>query len=208
MSVAQDALDALVEAAAQRMFQVCAAYHDGGPGNTILLALCRGGAEILRKPIEALRHDDIGSGWRRMRDPYRCPVWALPWLAQHVGLAHLDPGLTEDQVRTLIATVPNWDAGSNDQIINATKLTLTGTQYVALFERDSSPYHLTVLTRTSETPDSAKTLTAILGQKPVGIVLDYETVDGETWEEVPDDVTWASVDGTLTWANALNWNPS
>jgi hypothetical protein len=54
----------------------------------------------------------------------------------------------------------------------AVAATLTGSQSVSVLERvGGDPYALTVVVRTSETPDSAATLAAAMTQKPIGLIL-------------------------------------
>jgi hypothetical protein len=64
---------------------------------------------------------------------------------------------------------------------------LTDSKTVMLFERDTSAYHLSVRTLTDETPDEDKVLRALMSQKPAGIVLDYDTVSGQTYLQLRTD---------------------
>lgn len=108
-------------------------------------------------------------------DPELCPVWALPWLAQFVGLS-IPVGIPEDGARTLIAKASGFVRGTPAAIEAAAGITLTGNKTVYFRERDGSAYRLEVVTLTSETPDPIATERAILAQKPGGIMLTYRTV--------------------------------
>lgn len=110
-----------------------------------------------------------------------CPDWALPWLAQLVGVV-LPPGVPADDARTLIADVAGFERGTPASLEAAAGLFLTGSKTVYFRERDPTgadpPYTLEVVTLTSETPDPAAVLRALLAQKPGGIVLNYRNVAG------------------------------
>jgi hypothetical protein len=86
----------------------------------------------------------------------------------------------------------------------AIRRTLTGTRYVFLKEREGSPYRVTAVTRTAETPDVAATLAAALSQKPAGLILTLSSTAVRTWLEVDTaGGTWAGVAATYgTWASA------
>lgn len=113
-----------------------------------------------------------------------CPGWALPWLAQLVGV-RLPAGVSDDDARELIANVSGFARGTPASLQAAASLTLTGNQTVAFRERDAGdPYRLEVVTLTGETPDPTATQRALLAQKPGGIVLSYRTVEGQDWQAV------------------------
>lgn len=151
-----------------------------------------------------LSHGDV-PGWARLfrvDDPVACPAWALPWVCQFAGI---DPdGMSEQDIRDAISLPANLLRGTTASISRVVKQTLTGTKTLIIRERfdpdnpnDDSPYHLTLITRTSETPDPAATLAAVVGengrpgQKPAGIVLHIVTIDGVSIDEATlaiDDV--------------------
>lgn len=113
-------------------------------------------------------------------DPDLCPAWALPWLAQLVGV-QLPAGVSESAARTLIKDVSGFKRGTPDALRAAAGMFLTGSQTVYFRERDGGDaYRLEVVTRTGETPDPAAVLAALMAQKPGGIVLGYRTI--ETWD--------------------------
>jgi hypothetical protein len=124
--------------------------------------------------------DDGRPGWAILMDPDRCPSEALPWLAQFVGTT-LTPGLSDADQRAQIKAEQAFKRGTPSAIAQALQPYLTGTRTVLIRERDGGAYNLTVLTYSSETPDSTKALNAILTQKPAGIILTYATVTGANY---------------------------
>lgn len=115
-----------------------------------------------------------------------CPDWALPWLAQIVGVS-VPSGATADQARALIRDVAGWQRGTPAALRAATQAFLTGSKTVVFRERDGGdPYALEVVTLTSETPDPARTLAALLAQKPGGLVLRYRQVDVWDYQSMTD----------------------
>jgi hypothetical protein len=137
-------------------------------------------------------------------DPDLCPTWALPWLAQLVGVA-IPAGVTPEDARTLIRDVSGFQRGTPAALRAAAGLFLTGNKSVQFRERDGSSadpaYTLEVVTLTGETPDPAKVLAALMAQKPGGIVLNYRTVEGQDWQALAESgKTWRSARTTYaTW---------
>jgi hypothetical protein len=112
-----------------------------------------------------------------------CPDWALPWLAQWVGI-RIPSGMSATDARALIGDVSGFARGTPASLRAAVQTTLTDSKTVWFRERDGSPYRLEVVTLTSETPDAAKSLAALLTQKPGGIVLSYRTVVGWDYQQM------------------------
>jgi hypothetical protein len=151
-------------------------------------------------PLDEIVHGDEGGD----HPPFalavhaeHAPLWVLPWLANLVGVVwHGAP--TED-LRALILDRPAFRRGTTAAIVEAARATLTGSQYVFVVERDTSPWRLTVVTLASETPDAAETYRQMLRQKPFGLVLTHTVAAGKTWAESVG--TWAAA--TPTWDAAL-----
>lgn len=137
-----------------------------------------------------VRDTDSGPGWSAVLDPARCPAWALPWLAQFAGVK-LTEGTSEAEQRARITSPPAFQRGTVDAMTAAARLHLTGAQQVTLIERDGSPYRLTVITYTSQTPDAAKVEAAVRSQKPAGLILTYRVDDG--WNIGQLEAAYASV---------------
>jgi hypothetical protein len=133
-------------------------------------------------------------------DPELCPEWALPWLAQFVGV-RLPAGMAPDVARVVITDVAGFKRGTPAALTAAASFFLTGTRTVYFNERlANDPYRLGVITLAGETPDPAQVLAAILAQKPAGIVLSYSAIAGQTYRAVLTEVdsyrearaTWTS----------------
>ncbi len=133
-------------------------------------------------------------GWEVLFDPDTCPAGALPYLAQYVGVT-LEPSLTEQQKRDKIRLPENFKRGTRPALIQAVQRTLTGAKTILIDERfGGSAYALRVRTLTGETPNATATQAAVVSQKPGGLVLTYQSVVGQDWNDVKiGDVSWANV---------------
>jgi hypothetical protein len=107
----------------------------------------------------------------------RAPDEVLPWLAQLVGVI-IQPGDTTAQRRAAVLAAAGIKRGTVASMISAAQKYLTGTKFVAFFERTSDAWHFSVRTRTVETPSSAAVLAALIAAKPAGLILDYVTFTG------------------------------
>lgn len=140
-------------------------------------------------------------GWSALVDLNRTPSYALPWLAQTVGATTVD-GLSDADQRTHIAARSNQVRGTRQSFIDAAKLHLTGTKTILLRERDGGDaYALRIISYNSETPDPVQTLADLMGQKPAGIILTYQHLDGQDWLAVKTNyATWQDVKNHyMTW---------
>lgn len=129
------------------------------------------------------RDTSAGEGWSIAVDLARVPDFMLDWLGQFVGV-RTPVGSTPAVKRALIAAVGGWNRGTSTSMRGAVQALLTGNKTVIFAERDGGPYSLTIITRTSETPDVPAVLAALKAQKPGGILLNYVTSDGNTYLEV------------------------
>jgi hypothetical protein len=164
----------------------------------------------------ALAADELAV-WRAARqsrlsalgDPSQADAGWLAWLAQMVG-AHLDPRASISEQRdTIRYATSGYRAGTRDAIADAAKSALTGSQYVAVMPHTKvtgsvivagSAWDITVVTRTSETPDPAEVLATIVrkGVKPAGAVLWAQAFEA-SWNAVEAAYpTWNSRDAK-TW---------
>lgn len=163
-----------------------------------------------------LQPDEL-ENWRAARrsrdsllgDPANAPAAWLPWMAQLVG-AKLDPAATEDEQRdTILFATSGYRAGTRGAIADAARSALTGTRNVQILPRkkpsggvliDGSPWDITIVTKTTETPDVNAVLGAVLrkGTKPAGAVLWHYAFEA-TWNDVEAAYpTWADRDAQ-TW---------
>ena len=120
-------------------------------------------------------------------DVDRCPDWALPYLAQMVGVT-IPPGMDADTARAGIRDVAGWKRGTPAALRAAAGQHLTGDKTVFFRERDPTgadpAYTLEIVTLTDETPAPAAVEAALRAQKPAGIVLYYRTVEGWDYQEL------------------------
>jgi len=133
-------------------------------------------------PVELLVRDSSeGVGWSVIVDVDRCPNQYLDWLAQWVGVV-IPQGLTTEQRRERVKSTDGWSRGSVQAIKSAPLPYLSGSRTVILSERDSSPYHFTVATLKSETPESDWGVNNVLTNPS------FET-DTSDWTEVGSTLT-------------------
>jgi len=148
--------------------------------------LCEALGQPLLQFQEAFDPEDAAP-FETLLDPQRCPPWALPWLAQLIGL-RLPSTLTDSEQRAFIAALASHNRGTPAALAAAAGLYLTGNKTVMFRERDPTgtdpPYTLEVVTRDDETPDPDKVLVALMAQKPGGIVLLYRSVAGWDYEQM------------------------
>lgn len=149
----------------------------------------------------AARHSRASS----LADPVQADAAWLPWLAQLVG-AVLDPAATEQEKRdTIRFATSGWRGGTRSAIADAAKSALIGTQYVRVVVHTKvvtgslvagTAWDITIVTRTSETPDVNAVLGAVTrkGVKPAGAVLYH----------YPFAASWATVTAALnTWSSRV-----
>lgn len=199
MSFTQDILDALAP-------MLYAEATTGGALSDYLEGLC-----LPYELVETWVSDtDTHIGWSLILDPDRCPVEALPWLAQLVGMT-LDTALSEANQRQQIKDVSNWRRGTPGAIKGAPAPYLTGTKSVILRERydgsgNDAPYDFEVITLASETTDAVKVLAAVTAQKPGGDRLTYVNSAGQDLQSLKDNFatlqtvkdSFATLDGIRT----------
>jgi hypothetical protein len=146
-------------------------------------------AKALERAGEIYDPDDGTLPGSPLVDVDRCPDWALPWLAQLIGVA-LPPDTSPDNARYLIRDVAGWRRGTPGAIQAAIDPLLTGGKTVFFRERVSTavdpPYTLEIVTRNEETPNPGAVLSAILAQKPAGILLDYHLITGWDYQGLKD----------------------
>lgn len=160
------------------------------------------------------------------------PRW-LPWMAQLVG-APLDPGSSIQEQRDTIAfATSGWRGGTRQAIADAARTALTGSMYAQVVSHvlpsdnggldPGGVWDITIITRSSETPDPTAVLNAVLrkGVKPAGAVLHHATY-GASWAQVEavyptwsdwNAATWSQIEQAgLAYianpANLLTSNPS
>lgn len=93
-----------------------------------------------------LRDDNKGNpGWSIILDVTRCPTYALPWLAQFVGVRFTGPVVGNDSLmRSAIVSKNGFNRGTVASITAAITPYLSSGGYVNIIERTPDPYSLTV----------------------------------------------------------------
>ena len=144
---------------------------------------------IMFDEVEEWARDDAGGepGWSILLDLARAPNKALPWLGQFVGVSV--PGNLDDATaRARILGKSGFARGTLPSIAEAAMMHLTGSKDVLITERyQGNAYRIYVATRTAQTPSPAKTLADIITKKPAGLILTYETITGQTYNELLAD---------------------
>jgi hypothetical protein len=179
--------DLLPESFAERMYVALAPLAQSDPEQAWSLLTYMNAIGVMFQLLDDLLRDSPeGPGWSSLMDLNRCPPEALPWLGQFVGV-RMPASYTPDQQRARIVATDGWKRGTVDAIKGAASATLTGNKTVFLHERAyNDAYRLQVTTYDSQTPDPSATQAAIVSQKPAGIVLDYQHVRGQTYQQVRD----------------------
>lgn len=114
-----------------------------------------------------------------------CPRPYLGWLGWLVGIDITE--IADPFVRVAIGNAAATQRrGSKGSIRDAVQRTLTGSKSCRVYWNlgGTAPYLLTVITFTSQTPDSVATLEAALTEKPAGMDLELQTVDATTYQEI------------------------
>jgi Phage tail protein (Tail_P2_I) len=170
--------------------------------------LCEGLSRPFEQLAELVDPVEPYPPWGPLFDVTVCPEWALPWLAQLVGV-RIPPGFTTADLRYLIGSVAGFKIGTADALRAAIEPFLNGTKTVYFRERNGDPYILDVVTLTGETPDPALVMAAMMAVKPAAIKITYRQVVGWDWEQVPIEVaTWGDlVSEYATWYDAQIKDP-
>lgn len=167
-----------------------------------LLKICEAVGTMLETVYNwAIPDEDVRPGWSVLLDLDDAPEEALAWLAQFKGV-RLPDGITASEARTRIANADGFDRGTIASMRELVSPLLTGTKTIHVRERYSiydptvdSAYHIQVRTLTDETPDSDAVLAVLEAWKPAGLILNYQTVAGQSWQDV--------IDGNASWTAAM-----
>lgn len=147
-----------------------------------------------------VRDSDDGPGYSMLLDIDRCPVEALPWLAQFKGVVIPD-GLTETAQRDWVRSAEGQRRGMTDALVRAGQRHLTGTKSVRVLERvGGNAYDITLQVRTSECADSVVTLADFKSAKRIGVRLTLVVSNDEIWDGAA--LTWSAVGAGITWDTA------
>lgn len=200
----------VVSDAAERIYARLRPYQEGDDAQWVLLHLCEAFAITLRKPTDAMRHDDVGSGQRRMYDSARAPAWSLDHLRQVVGLDPFPSTLPVIDQRIAIASTPRWRRCTPDAIKAVVRPYLVGKQRVTTVPRLSgNRWHYGVQTYRADTPEANEPLilAAIRKQKPTRFRFTFTVIDGWTLAEFEAAFdTLANAEGAFSTLSDLEHN--
>lgn len=163
-----------------------------------------------------LRIADVGdpdtsvTGTAELANPAAAPRSWLRWLGYLVGI-NLDNIADADKRSAIADSATLQRRGSVRAIIRATQQTLTGSRSCRVYWNldGSSPYLLTVVTLTTQTPDSVATLAAAVTEKPAGVDLELQTTTGALYSELAASFTdYDDLDSSFTDYDDLgDWTP-
>lgn len=185
---------------------------DDEAGDYPLLSWLSGAGEQAASSYDLLRISDPAtsvSGTCEIANPEYAPRAWLRWLGWLVGIdtSTLADAIVRDTVtdvatsqrRGTVAAIKAVTArtltGSRDVFVVTNPPTAgtsytyeeTGEVYESSDTYDSAthdPYHIIVVTWTSQTPDDAATLAAAYSEKPAGCTMDLQVLDGLTYTQL------------------------
>jgi hypothetical protein len=152
--------------------------------------LCEALAQPYLQVMELIDPPEPYPPWGPLFDINVCPAWALPWLAQIVGI-RIPAGLSDADARTYIRDAAGHNVGTVKAIRLALQQTLVSAHppappTVYFRERDGSAYRLEVVTIDGETPDPALTQRVLAAVVPGGLVLSYRSIEGWDYQAQVD----------------------
>lgn len=135
--------------------------------------------------IDDLVRDSVnGPGWSTAMDVDTAPDKFLDFISQFVGIEFAGGESASDK-RDIINALVNLRRGSPAASRAWIDRHLTGTKYVLFNERSfGSAYRYSVRTFASETPDPDIVERGLKEQKPAGLLMDYATIGGMTYDTI------------------------
>jgi Phage tail protein (Tail_P2_I) len=130
--------------------------------------------------MDELAHKDPDTGtdpWGKLLDIDLIPDEGVPWLGQFVGV-DVNSGLSINDQKAQVRDRAGWKRGTPTALKDAVRPLLTGTQTVAIVERDTDAYHFDIATYSDETPNQTLVLSAITAAKPAGLQFVYHVIAG------------------------------
>lgn len=173
------------------------ACNDPNPGATgwALANQCA----VIMAPVEDVTawaaDTDQQLGWGIILDVDNCDPILLPWLGQYNGTV-VNTTHTVDEQRRQIREARGSHRGRPSAVVSDIQAQLTGTQFVDLIERDGGEFLNTVVTRTSETPDSDAVVAALANPatKPLGVLYTLTVSDVPIIDEFTRPIDSITVD--------------
>jgi hypothetical protein len=156
---------------------------------------CEGECAPMQACYDLLREREDGTAsWEILFDVDRCPAFALPFLAQWVGVI-VTPEMTEEQIRNEIREPTAWKRGQPEAIRIGLRRTLVGEEpLVIVRSRTPEAGHHYIRTLKSQTPDPERTERELRRNLlPAWEQLGYEAIEGVTVLDVASSAKWATV---------------
>jgi phage tail P2-like protein len=176
----------------------------------LCMAIVAGDVDFIH---EIVTDGPTGAGWEVLLDPDRCPVKALPFLAQFDG-AILTSDMSEASRRAAITSPESFQRGTVEAIRSVVRRRLSGERIVNITERyTGNVWRIHVTTNKAETPEEAATIADLERYaKPIGILLFFNGAAAWTWGEVAAEIatypTWASIASNFaTWGDFVSHEP-
>lgn len=189
----------IVTPTTEEWYAMLGALTNGDDQEWILLQMCASLGDMMYRVASPGFDVNGDDGWSTVFNLDVTPAEFIPYLGQYVGVRFdlLDiSGLSPIQLRDLVRAKPGQARGRPATIAAVASQYLTGTRRIVLNERaGGDPYRLAVYSYSSETPDQARVLAALMSQKPAGIIMTYNVVDGVAWDDLVG--TWNAQ--TLAW---------
>lgn len=136
--------------------------------------------------FDLVRERDDSPPWGVLLNVEECPAYALPYLAQYVGVV-ITPEMSEEQIRNEIREPTGWARGRVPAIQIAVRRTLDSAvenPLVIIRSRTPEVGRTYVRTLLSQTPDPDRTEAIVRGAVPAWNVLDYEAIVGVSFADV------------------------
>ena len=124
--------------------------EDEANGNALKI-LTASMAGMMQEIDDLARDHGEDPGWSSLMDVAVTPEKSIDWLGQLAGVKPTE-GLTADQKRAAVAAHIGFSRGSVAAMRAAAQIFMVGTKTVNFYERDTSPYHLTVQVYGKELP--------------------------------------------------------
>jgi hypothetical protein len=157
-----------------------------------LRKFCEALCAPMQPAYDLVRERDDSAGWGIVFDANNCPAYALPYLAQYVGVVPT-PEMSEEQLRNEIREPTGWKRGQPESLRIATRRTLTGEDPLVIIHPRTPEVGITYIrTLLSQTPEPDRTEAIIRGALPAWEVLDYEAISGPTWADVSASTSWTT----------------
>lgn len=157
-------------------------------------------------------NDPTKVGWYILMDLDNVPEEVVRWLGQFKGV-DVPIGTSLADAKLLITSADGFSRGTIEALRTKVQQVLTGTKTVTIRERykwddpgvDHSHY-IQVITYSDETPDEALAELAAVNNTRAGLVLNFEVLDGQDWQQVINDyATWTDLIAHYpTWQDVID----